>query len=1017
MIGKPFARSEDTQSFTWEQIIDYSASDAAKTITQELCDTFKDGILAGWEGYDKQPYQAYKSKHFPLIYPSIATGKADKGRIVAGADHTGLMDIDLDECDADTLDAFCYQEAPVIPHLFMLGGSVSDSLHAAKFGIFKVEIPKTFDALPDEFKAVLDADHYVHELQELYWYAITGDLNTAYDLNITGTHGKSPLSGRYIGHTDLYVNEACQPYSMTNTIPYLAMYADQKRQAEALETSTISGEVSIIVGACLEILKTDGGDMFSGPGWFPFLCACKRLNADYSDVDAILGSSEGYNAQANLKRWNTLDVSRSGAGIGTLIFQAKQANFARYDAEIKPLLTTIPALATQPGKKIVKPILSPDDYVYTGKQHTIKADHILQRGQHLEDIDIDLSADRILLHCSTGTGKTHLAAKYAYTHLKRTLVLFPTRGLGQQKAKQYGVHFIEEGISPIENGMVQFGTYNALDKFTPDDLDDMTVFVDESHEMITSASKSFRGATMQMMADKLEHAKQVIYMTGTPIPFAQALDDIHTIRVVWENDTVQCEYLRTKDRLKAVLETANTGKLNLIFLDNKKTGATLAKTLESLGYTAAALSRDTEDHPIHQMIIDDACVPDDLQFLIVTRYFAQGLDLFNENLGNVYFYRKTEIHYRKQVIERFRNTRPENVFFLESVDRKKYRIAFDGPHHFHQYMEIGQSTANTYNKVIDMGRFEWAIYNAREAVKGTLSHLYCYRPDSKRFEGNRTGALYCTYLDYQRTVNADISAELDAMANYGLVSVGAIDDYKPATKTKAEQEAYETARDDVAKEARDAFKAEFDELQKLSDEQILDTQDPETPLKTRLRLLTVLLGRSFATFLIRMVADSTSKFNNIHWKAKIFQSFTAEQFSQTLVKIYALFPEGATFTNDEILSRLKNVIKDDKDFRALLDFKWSHARLNANKAVRILGRFCEIHRSDNTYKIVSHNPLFTQQKLWLEKLENDCYHEESCQSQKYINGLKKNTFVTDDYDPEIFKELCDYFDEKAQAAV
>lgn len=316
----------------------------------------------------------------------------------------------------------------------------------------------------------------------------------------------------------------------------------------------------------------------------------------------------------------------------------------------------------------------------------------LGEGQRLSDLKFDIPSECIL-ESPTNSGKTY----WAVHNLGKVDILMPTQELAKQAAGEYGLHYVIQGIQPTMDD-VQVGTYNAVEKFVKRGVGDRTLFIDEAHNLVFSASKGFRSQVLHQIIAAMPLYRRVILASGTWVETLHPyLRRFHKVIVERENPVTKlaqiCYY---ENRDKALSMKLVKGKLNIVFFNDKDKGRDLGYRLESQGWKVQIFNSMTKPEEEHQEIIETQQVPDDIEVLIVTTLFIEGLNIYNHNIGNLHLLSHGSAELIEQVANRTRNKAPERTIIYIKDKERNPGMNFD-------FMDYQQKLENDAYHIIDAG--------------------------------------------------------------------------------------------------------------------------------------------------------------------------------------------------------------------------------------------------------------------------------------------------------------------------
>lgn len=305
----------------------------------------------------------------------------------------------------------------------------------------------------------------------------------------------------------------------------------------------------------------------------------------------------------------------------------------------------------------------------------IHAEYELEQGQKLSDIHLETKLKTLnILESETGTGKTW----WAVHKLGKVDIISPTQDLVKQGASEYGINAVLQGTNPNADD-VQIGTYNAVEKFVKRECRDRTLFVDEAHTLVTSASKSFRSDVVNMVVDSFVHYKRVILASGTWInTIHPLLRNFHRIKVKSPLPVKNWCIVRYENRTKSLRGRLVHGKLNVVFLNDKVAAKKVGTFLQDRGWKVQLFNADTKPSKSHKNIIEKQEVDQDVEVLFVTSVYVEGLNLYNRNIATLHVLSQIPGEILQQIANRTRKKLPDMtyIYIPEATDEEDWSFNF-----------------------------------------------------------------------------------------------------------------------------------------------------------------------------------------------------------------------------------------------------------------------------------------------------------------------------------------------------
>lgn len=300
--------------------------------------------------------------------------------------------------------------------------------------------------------------------------------------------------------------------------------------------------------------------------------------------------------------------------------------------------------------------------------------------QFIENGDLPMDIN-FWLYANTGTGKTH-----AFLGKKDVKLVFasPTTAHVKQNQLKYGVDIYCEDVKTATiNSKVINTTYSSLG-FVSDMLKDnkteYTLVIDEAHNFITSTSKGYLLKTMTEVLYHIEDYKNTILLTATPLPITQNLLNGFTqiglvMDVKKQVKTVnRLFYSDRSESLKDFLEESKKkNEKTVIYLNNTdELGALgiLKNDLIKAGLSFVTINSKTKGEDDYNKLVIDGIFEDDLDVIICTSLFKEGIDtnfesLENNKVINYVVLSKMSSQEIEQLSNRVRNAEEINIYIFE----------------------------------------------------------------------------------------------------------------------------------------------------------------------------------------------------------------------------------------------------------------------------------------------------------------------------------------------------------------
>ena len=666
----------------------------------------------------------------------------------------------------------------------------------------------------------------------------------------------------------------------------------------------------------------------------------------YADDDSHKHAANGKNLNPGLTE--AKKAGRGGCSIAFPIFkQPDGANTTDFNDLLlregeKAVKSSIRKSLQQ---QIAHPVLQPNQYRFTG-EHTTKTPtkrvgfraHVTKYLAECLDLITFLESRRFsLLFAPTGSGKTDLTLKLT----GRVLVLFPTNGVGRQKARQYSIHYVAAGTQPNDD-RIQFGTYDSILKFSADALAAMTIVIDEAHDIVHCADKDFRGEMLGTLYAQLQAARRVILLTSTPPELLDALfPDIESAVITSDADApIYYTTRHAKTAQAALLAIHKAGQTTVFFRNHKRAARDLRDALVKAGFSVVCLDKQAveEGDDDADELRREGRLTRHYDFVIITSYFAQGVDIYGVNVGAILLDADFPFYLRKQGTARFRDADLSGVeiAILERQARRDKRANIDSAANFRAYAATGSEWRDMYNKTIERGLFNADDFQTLSNIKGRVMNTIMRTQG--RFDVNALGCAYLVNKDVEHAARRDIRIELQIMAGFGMYGNGlteTADDSssEPITRAIVQQH-------DDRQQAVDAW---LDVVSGLTREEIDACHDFEndrllSACMDNLRTLILLVGRNAAVNIMYEIRDSNRRFSRIKRQIHNSQNFRNRVYNE----ICEAFPDGEIIDEPTKQARMREILLRNAALRKLYNLpKSSICHLSNNRITAILNDFRE----------------------------------------------------------------------------
>jgi len=317
-------------------------------------------------------------------------------------------------------------------------------------------------------------------------------------------------------------------------------------------------------------------------------------------------------------------------------------------------------------------------------ENDIKPDEVLineyiseQGGYILEQMK---KHKNVLLHANTNTGKTHFFLNIT----DRPVILFvPLVNIVNQVYDDIletrdDVCIIKEGYKPDFTKKLMICTYESIHKFENNKgrewLQDALLVLDEAHNMTIASDYHFRQKTLSTINDYKDLAKNVVYMSGSPI-FDSNISGFKIITIKPKKQRAKhLKLIIYKNKIQSVIDVIKQNKgQHFIYNDNKKQNETYYKLLTEVGFNCKLISSNTkQDDFVQSGILDE-----NIDIVIATKVLSEGVRFYND-IGSLHVLKESSSEIIYQYSERPKYNAMTNVYLYKAnTNQSKDRIYYD----------------------------------------------------------------------------------------------------------------------------------------------------------------------------------------------------------------------------------------------------------------------------------------------------------------------------------------------------
>ncbi|GEM_PF-2176372 len=344
--------------------------------------------------------------------------------------------------------------------------------------------------------------------------------------------------------------------------------------------------------------------------------------------------------------------------------------------------------------------------------HVDIEEEVLDVRKYLSEAYKDISRlindnDRLSLGAVTGIGKTafflgHFKDKKyikGFFHSSDTygVIAVPTRNLVKQLERKYK-KFDVVGLSGFVssktrlkaiNSKVIICTYDTLHHVA--DLWRRVLVVDESHNLVNQwgevySSISFRASVLNKVVESFDTAKKTVLISGTPNKlFAKKLD-FKFVRIERkENNIVKVRSIESEANSYQSLTASTIAELEKIDYDKDKVHFVLYDSIKHLErirehlttrkvlapHEVKIIARDKVeggDDKIYKQIISKEKI-EGVKLVLCSCLIAEGININNTNVGNIYTVNVYSIDKFRQFVARFRKMEEVQVYDIKNPEK------------------------------------------------------------------------------------------------------------------------------------------------------------------------------------------------------------------------------------------------------------------------------------------------------------------------------------------------------------
>lgn len=305
-------------------------------------------------------------------------------------------------------------------------------------------------------------------------------------------------------------------------------------------------------------------------------------------------------------------------------------------------------------------------------------EYLLNENQYISDLNLSFDRNTIIWS-DTNSGKTTFICSNSNPENKKIVLVpfIPLLKSIENKHKVSVFYGLKKNVNRNSDIIIctfksfprlfgQLSEWNILGRYE--------LHLDEAHKFVTSASKSYMNEEMNFIIDKFDYFKKVLLYTGTWINFLHPkIKNFKTIRVkkIRKKNFKRISYF---DKLPCVEQLCDKEKLNVIYLQSKKEEGELGKYKKFFiekGWDETQmlfLNSEQKDNPEFEYVINEEKIKDKYNLIFCTSISGEGLNIYGSSVFSLHFCTNESPHQMEQVVNRFRDYIPENIYIYKKKE-------------------------------------------------------------------------------------------------------------------------------------------------------------------------------------------------------------------------------------------------------------------------------------------------------------------------------------------------------------
>jgi len=310
---------------------------------------------------------------------------------------------------------------------------------------------------------------------------------------------------------------------------------------------------------------------------------------------------------------------------------------------------------------------------------------------------------RVCIDAPTGVGKNAYFLGYRAGGRRRAgyfertgtrgVIAVPTRLLARQLGAKFKIPTLYGTVSIREkeralNAPVVVCTYDTLHHVG--DISARVLVVDEAHNLVNqygeiATNRPFRAATLRRIVERFSVAQKTVLISGTAPRLLAKHFDFHMVEMHRrENNMVHVYAMEAETSSPKALTTAllaelqkenfTDGNIRFVFYNSRAQLEIIRRAMVSAGHLddkdVAIITRETADdgHPIFSQIISKETISG-AKLVLSTCLLAEGVNIGNANVGNIYTVGALDADVFRQYVARFRAVPELHVYAIRPPER------------------------------------------------------------------------------------------------------------------------------------------------------------------------------------------------------------------------------------------------------------------------------------------------------------------------------------------------------------